>query len=202
MIVLWDFMKSESLNKFISEIRSCNACSDLTLGPKPIFQIHPESRILIIGQAPGLKAHESGIPWNDLSGVRLREWMGIDSETFYNPQLISVLPMGMCYPGKGEKGDLPPRKECYPLWHKRITSIMPNLKLIILVGSYSQKVYLKKENKKSLTETVHSFQEYIPKYFPLPHPSPLNNIWLNKNRWFENDVLPELKLLVHNVLKT
>lgn len=193
-------MKSESLNKFISEIRRCNVCSDLTMGPKPIFQIHPEARILIIGQAPGIKAHESGIPWNDLSGVRLREWMGIDSEIFYNPQLISVLPMGMCYPGKGEKGDLPPRKECYPLWHQRITSIMPNLKLIILVGSYSHNVYLKKEKKKSLTETVRSFKEYTPKFFPLPHPSPLNNIWLSKNRWFENEVLPELKLIVLKVL--
>ncbi|MGZ3788185.1 MAG: uracil-DNA glycosylase family protein [Bacteriovorax sp.] len=193
-------MKPESLEKLTLDIKRCNVCSDLALGPKPIFQIHPDSRILIIGQAPGTKAHESGIPWNDPSGVRLREWMGIKSEMFYDPKFISVLPMGMCYPGKGEKGDLPPRKECYPHWHQRIISIMPHLKLIILVGNYSHHAYLKKQKKTSLTETVRSFKEYTPKYFPLPHPSPLNNIWLSKNRWFEKEVLPELKCMVREVL--
>ncbi|MBC7537934.1 MAG: uracil-DNA glycosylase family protein [Bacteriovorax sp.] len=193
-------MKSELHKKLISEIKRCNICNDLPLGPKPIFQFHPDAKILIIGQAPGVKAHESGIPWNDASGERLREWMGIEKEIFYNEKLISLLPMGLCYPGKGVKGDLPPRRECFPYWHQRIITRMPLLKLIILVGNYSQSTYLKKEKKKSLTETVRSFHEYIPKFFPLPHPSPLNNIWLSKNRWFENEVLPELKLIICKVL--
>lgn len=194
-------MKDTRTQKLINKIKKCTLCNDLPLGPKPVFQIYSESKILIVGQAPGVKAHETETPWNDASGDRLRDWMGINRDIFYKEKSISLFPMGLCYPGKGVQGDLPPRKECYPEWHHQVISAMPHLELIILVGNYAQNAYLKTERKKTLTDRVHSFKDYIPKHFPLPHPSPLNNIWLSKNRWFENDVVPELKILIHQILK-
>ena len=193
-------MKSKSLEEILKKINKCNTCTDLPLGPKPILQIHSTARILIISQAPGLKTHNSGIPWDDASGERLREWMDLSKDVFYDKNLIAILPMGFCYPGKGLKGDLPPRAECYPQWHPIITSVLPNVELIVLIGSYSQNVYLKKLKKKSLTETVRNFAVYAPRYFPLPHPSPLNNIWLSKNSWFIEEVLPSLKQTIHKIL--
>jgi uracil-DNA glycosylase len=193
-------MKSKSLEEILKKINKCNICTNLPHGPKPILQVHINAKILIIGQAPGLKAHQSGIPWDDASGERLREWMKLSKEIFYDDNLIAILPMGFCYPGKGEKGDLPPRPECYPEWHQMITSVLPHLELIVLIGSYSQNIYLKKVKKKTLTETVRTFADYAPLYFPLPHPSPLNNIWLSKNAWFNEEVLPALKLTVLKIL--
>jgi uracil-DNA glycosylase len=188
------------MKKIISNLKSCNHCDDLPLGPAPVFQIDRKARVLIIGQAPGVKAHESGIPWNDASGERLREWMGLDSKTFYNKKNIAIIPMGMCYPGKGEKGDLPPRKDCYTLWHDVLINQMPDLELTLLIGNYAQAAYLKHAREKNLTDTVKAFEKYGPHFFPLPHPSPLNNIWLSKNEWFEESIVPELRLKVAEVL--
>ena len=159
------------------------------MGARPIVQVHRDATLLIIGQAPGLKVHETGIAWNDASGERLRGWIGLPEEIFYDAKKVAIVPMGFCYPGKGKTGDLPPRKECFDLWHSKILAEMPNIKLILLVGSYSINSYLKKSRKKTLTETVRAWEEYLP-YIPLPHPSPLNNIWLHKNRWFEEEVVP------------
>jgi len=172
----------------------------LPLGPKPILQVDPKAKILIIGQAPGIKAHMTGIPWNDDSGVRLREWLGISKETFYDKSKVAIMPMGFCYPGKGPKGDLPPRKECFPAWHAKLLKEMPDIKLIFLVGKYAQDAYLKKTKKKNLTETVRAWREYLPLYIPLPHSSPLNNIWLSKNSWFKKD-LKEIQKLCNKALK-
>lgn len=188
------------MKKLITELKSCRECSGLPLGPSPVFQVDRKSRLLIIGQAPGVKAHESGIAWNDASGERLRDWMGIGKEDFYDKKKIAIIPMGMCYPGKGEKGDLPPRKECFPLWHSRLMDSMPELELILLTGQYAQAAYLKNTRKKNLSETVKCFREYSPRFFPLPHPSPLNNIWLARNRWFEEEIVPELRQTVSALL--
>jgi uracil-DNA glycosylase len=188
------------MQKLIKEIKKCSQCIDLPLGPNPLFQIHSEAKILIISQAPGMKAHESGIPWSDDSGTRLRKWMDISDETFYGKK-IAILPMGLCYPGKGARGDLPPRKECFTLWHEKIIKKLSHLELILLVGNYSQQSYLKNSKKESLTKTVYAFKEYAPKFFPLPHPSALNNIWLSKNLWFESLIVPELQKTIENVLR-
>lgn len=188
------------MQKLKNEINNCLECPNLPLGPKPIFQINPKAKIIIIGQAPGVKAHESGIAWNDASGVRLREWCGLSKDEFYNEELIALLPMGLCYPGKGIKGDMPPRKECFPKWHERILNHLPCIELVVLVGQYSQNQYLKREKENTLTETVKSYHKYAPRFFPLPHPSPLNNIWLSKNKWFENEITPHLKVRIRELL--
>lgn len=157
-------------------------------GINPIFTAYKESKILIIGQAPGLKTQEQGIPFKDKSGERLREWLGVDSDFFYNSKLISVLPLDFYYPGKGKNGDLPPRLECADKWHKLLISNMPNIELIILIGFYAQKYYLGNKVKKNLTETVKNYKIYLPKYIPLVHPSPLNFRWFNRNPWFEENI--------------
>lgn len=187
--------------ELLKEIRECSVCSDyLPLGPRPVVSASRESKILIIGQAPGTKVHHSGIPWDDASGRRLREWMGITPEVFYDTSKIAIVPMGFCYPGRGKSGDLPPRPECAPLWHKLLLDVMPNLELTLLIGQYAQAYYLKDKIKTTLTETVRASKEYLPKYFPLPHPSPRNNIWLKKNAWFEEDLIPQLSRLVHQLI--
>jgi uracil-DNA glycosylase len=149
--------------------------------------------LLIIGQAPGIKVHESSIPWNDASGERLREWLGIGSDTFYDEQKVAIVPMGFCYPGKGKSGDLPPRKECAELWHKKVLQSLPNIQMTLLIGQYAQNYYLKERTTNTLTETVKNWQAWAPEFLPLPHPSPRNNIWLKKNPWFETEVIPYIR---------
>jgi len=158
-----------------------------------------ESKIVIVGQAPGLKVHNSGKPWDDKSGERLRDWLGIDNDTFYNADKVALIPMGFCYPGKGKSGDLPPRKECAPQWHEYLLSTIEKIELSILIGQYSQQYYLGDKLKPTLTETVKSFEEYLPQHIVLPHPSPRNNIWIKKNPWFEGELLPALKMIVKKV---
>ena len=170
-------------------------------GIEPLFSAPSTAKILIVGQAPGIKAQESKIFFNDKSGVKLREWMGIDDEIFYKSGLIGVVPMDFYYPGKGKSGDLPPRKDFAKKWHSKVLELMPNLELIILVGKYAQDYYLKETKKKNLTETVKAYKEYLPKMFPLVHPSPLNRRWMAKNPWFEKEVLPEFQKRVQEVIK-
>lgn len=169
-------------------------------GIEPLFSAPRTAKILIIGQAPGIKAQESRIFFNDKSGVKLREWMGIDNELFYNSGLIGVVPMDFYYPGKGKSGDLPPRKNFAPKWHEKILELMPNIELIILVGKYAQDYYLHKNKKSNLTETVFHYEEHGPLYFPIVHPSPLNFRWQNKNPWFLENVVPKLKIRVSEIL--
>lgn len=184
------------------EIRQCTICAEhLPLGPKPILSLHPHSRIAIISQAPGRLAHESGIPWDDPSGERLREWLGVDKTTFYQAEHFAIIPMGFCYPGKGKSGDLPPRKECAPQWHSTILSMLPQIQLTLAIGQYAQKTYLGKSRNKNLTETVRHFETYLPEYLPLPHPSPLNARWRKKNPWFREAVLPVLRKRVKEILE-
>jgi len=182
------------MNNLLAEIRQCQVClPDLINGVNPVVSAHPKSKIAIIGQAPGSIVHRTGIPWDDKSGERLRQWLNVDDATFYNPEIFAIIPMGFCYPGKGKSGDLPPRKECAPLWHKQLFDKMPELELFILIGTYAQAYYLKDTKKRTLTETVKDFQAYLPQYLPLPHPSPRNNIWLKKNDWFERNLVPVLQ---------
>ena len=188
------------MDKLLQEISRCTVCvPHLELGPRPILAAHANSKIAIIGQAPGSKVHKSGIPWDDKSGDNLRSWMQIEKSTFYNPEIISLIPMGFCYPGKGKSGDLPPRKECAPLWHNSLFEQMKEILLILLIGKYAQDYYLEK-SKNSLTETVRNFEEYLPHHFVLPHPSPRNNIWQTKNEWFNKEVIPKLRFEIKQIL--
>jgi len=189
------------MDKLIFQIRNCKEClPHLKDGVNPIIAASPKSKIVIIGQAPGRIVHKTSIPWNDKSGDNLRHWLGIDKTIFYDADQIALMPMGFCYPGTGKTGDLPPRPECAPLWHNKLLAMMTNAKLILLIGNYAQNYYLKDKTKNTLTETVHNFKLYLPKYFPLPHPSPRNNIWQAKNEWFGKEILPVLKKKVKNIL--
>lgn len=189
------------MQSLLSEIKSCTVCEPhLALGARPVLRAQSSSKIVIIGQAPGTKVHASGIPWDDQSGKQLRLWMGIDSDKFYDTASIAIIPMGFCYPGKGKSGDLPPRAECAPLWHERLFNLLPNVELILLIGQYAQKYYLKEKMKKNLTETVKCYKDYLPRYLPLPHPSPRNRFWVKKNQWFEDRIVPELQLKVHELI--
>ena len=191
------------MKKLLSEIKQCKLCEpNLALGANPLVTAHPNSKIVIIGQAPGTAVHKSSIPWNDKSGDNLRDWLGIDKTTFYNTEKIAIMPMGFCYPGKGKTGDLPPRNECAPLWHPQLFEQLKNVELILLIGKYAQEYYLKEQAERTLTETVKNFKAYLPQYFVLPHPSPRNNIWQAKNEWFGKEVLPELKHIIKPVLGT
>jgi len=189
------------MKKLLTEIRSCTTCkSFLPNKPKPIIQASSESKIVIIGQAPGQKVQDSGIPWDDLSGNELRRWLAVTKEQFYNPKLFALMPMGFCYPGKGTSGDLPPRPECAPLWHDKVLAEMKSVKLILLIGQYSQKLYLADNFKLTLTENVKNYKEFLPKYLPLVHPSPRNKIWQKKNPWFELEVITFLQKIVKDIL--
>lgn len=182
------------MKKLLSDISKCELCKGkLPNAPKPVMSASTFSKIVIIGQAPGRKVQESGIPWDDKSGDNLRSWLGVDKETFYDSSKFALIPMGFCYPGTGKSGDLPPMKECAPEWHNQLWENMKNVQLIILIGKYAQNYYLDIPKKTTLTATVKSFQEFLPKHFVLPHPSPRNNIWQSKNAWFKYDVLPELE---------
>lgn len=189
--------RAHQLPDLLGQIRRCTLCVEhLPLGANPVVQALAGARIAIIGQAPGLRVHQSGVPWDDASGDRLRAWLQMDKEQFYSPS-VALIPMGFCYPGKGKSGDLPPRKECAVTWHEPMLAQLPEIKLTLLVGQYAQKYYLR-EPDDTLTETVRNFREYLPQYLPLPHPSPRNNIWLKKNAWFEAEVLPVLRAIVGN----
>lgn len=194
-------MGQTRIDELLLRIRACRVCEKhLPLGVRPILTASSKSKIIVIGQAPGRVVHETGIPWNDKSGENLRAWMGVDRDTFYDANKIALIPMGFCYPGRGASGDLPPRKECAPLWHPGLMELLTQVELILLVGQYAQVRYLGADAGPSLTETVRNFHSYLPRYLPLPHPSPRNNIWKAKNRWFEGDVLPTLKARVQEVL--
>lgn len=192
----------ESDEKLLNEIKKCQFCKNLfPHDPNPVLNFSKSSKILIIGQAPGLKVHKSGIPWDDSSGDRLRNWLGVSPEEFYNKKLFGIIPMAFCYPGKGKSGDLPPRPECAEKWMSKLMGTIDDSQLILLIGSYSQRYFLGKEMKKTLTETVKSWKTYLPEHLVLPHPSPRNNIWLKKNEWFEENLVPELKTIIREAVK-
>ncbi|WP_135081316.1 uracil-DNA glycosylase family protein [Terasakiella sp. SH-1] len=186
------------MDNLLTQIRACTLCSDLPLGPRPVIRAQKSARLLIIGQAPGTKVHETGIPWNDPSGDRLRDWLNLNKETFYDDSRIAIMPMGLCYPGRLEKGgDLPPRKECAPAWHDKVLEELENIELTLLVGSYAQNHYLAKTKKKTMTETVRHWQNYLEQgYLPLPHPSWRVSNLIKKNPWFEAELVPELRKLI------
>ena len=189
-----------SLDEIINEIKNDPRNEEYTKrGIPPIFQINPNARILIIGQAPGRKVEESCIPFNDKSGEKLINWLGIDKETFYSEK-IAIMPMDFYYPGKGKTGDLPPRPFIANEYHKEILDLMSDIRLTILIGKYSTDYYLKGKTKKNLTETVRNFEEYLPEFFPIVHPSPLNFRWQKNNPWFENEVVTVLREYVNNIL--
>ena len=191
------------MQKLISEIKKCTFCEPhLDLGAKPIVSFTENSKILLISQAPGRIAHEKNLAWDDASGKVLRKWLNISFDAFYNPDNFAILPLGFCYPGKGKTGDKPPRKECAPLWHKKIMQDFKNVKLKILIGGYSQNYYLPKFKKQNLTNKVQNYQQFLPEFFVLPHPSPRNRFWMQKNPWFEKGVIPELQERVASIIKT
>lgn len=185
--------RTDSLASLLREIRACRACVGMIPEPRPVLSAHRRARILIAGQAPGRKVHETGIPWNDPSGERLRTWLGVERAQFYDAHRFAIVPMGFCYPGKGSSGDLPPRRECAQLWLQRLLAELPNLELTLLIGQYAQAQYLGTARKATLTDTVRAWQEYWPRYLPLPHPSPRNAGWFKHNVWFEKQVIPVLR---------
>ncbi|MGL5449708.1 uracil-DNA glycosylase family protein [Lactococcus cremoris] len=170
-------------------------------GIEPLYSVHKEAKICIIGQAPGIRAQESRLFWNDPSGERLRDWLGIDRETFYQSNKISILPLDFYFPGKGKSGDLPPRKGFAEKWHEQLLQQMPEIELFVLVGSYAIKYYLNLKSSAKTTKVIRDFEKYLPKYFPLIHPSPRNNIWLAKNPWFEPQLVPELQKRIAQLMK-
>ena len=191
-----------TFQKLLDEERSCSICAEhLPLGPRPVIQLHPQARILVASQAPGRKVHESGVPFADASGDRLREWLGMPREIFYNPRHVAILPMGFCFPGTGKAGDLPPRPECAPAWREKLLTQLKNLKLTLVVGQYAQTYHLPNAGV-SVTATVQLWRSYWPDVVPLPHPSPRNNIWLRRNPWFETELLPLLRDRIAKVLKS
>jgi uracil-DNA glycosylase len=187
-----------SLKRILNDVRMCRVCeADLPFGPRPVVQLASTARLLIVGQAPGSKVHRSGIPWDDASGDRLRNWLQLDRSVFYDEERVAIVPMGFCYPGSGEGGgDNPPRPECAPLWHPRLLKSLPDNRLTLLVGQYAQRYYLASKRKASMTETVQAFSQYAPEFFPLPHPSWRSAIWMTKHPWFEAAVIPELRKAV------
>jgi uracil-DNA glycosylase len=190
------------LEKLLKEIRACNFCeADLELGANPVMRASDKSKIILIGQAPGTIVHKTSIPWNDPSGVRLRKWMNVSDVQFYDEDLFAIVPMGFCYPGKGKSGDLPPDSRCAPKWHPLLMERMPQIELILLIGMYAQNYYLGDKAKRTLTETVKNFQTYLPRFLPMPHPSPRNRLWLNRNPWFEESIVPILQSRVKELIE-
>ncbi|MGQ0503083.1 MAG: uracil-DNA glycosylase family protein [Panacagrimonas sp.] len=189
------------LDRLVAEIRACTVCSrELPLGPRPVVRLGEAAQLLVIGQAPGTRVHATGIPWNDASGERLRQWLELDQEAFYDTARIAIMPMGFCYPGRGRGGDLPPRPECAGLWHDRIRAALPQVRLTLLIGRYAQAHYLG-VRRQTLEHTVRNFHQHLARgYFPLPHPSPRNTLWLKRRPWFEAEVLPVLRAQLRGLL--
>jgi uracil-DNA glycosylase len=187
-------VSAQALDALLREIRACTLCAaHLPLGPRPVLRASTTATVLIVGQAPGTRVHATGVPWNDPSGDRLREWMGLDRERFYDSARIAIVPMGFCYPGKGTSGDLPPRPECAPTWHPRLRALLPSVRLTLLVGRHAQRGYLAGRCRPTLTDTVRAHADYAPDVLPLPHPSPRNIGWLQRNPWFAREVVPSLR---------
>ena len=194
-------MAMNALDQLLHQVRACTLCAPhLPHGPRPVLRAEETARLLIVGQAPGRKVHDTGIPWNDASGERLRSWLGMDRDSFYDESRIAIIPTGLCFPGTGKQGDLPPRPECAPRWHPPLRAALPHLRLTLLIGQYAQAYYLGGRAKQTLTDTVAAWREYLPAYLPLPHPSPRNQMWLKRNPWFERDLLPELRAKVAQAL--
>jgi uracil-DNA glycosylase len=189
-----------SLSALTCEARACRFCEkQLPQAPRPIFRVGKAARLLIVGQAPGRRVHETGIPWNDPSGEVLRAWLALDREAFYDTSRIAIVPVGLCYPGTVDGADLPPCRECAPLWQPRFRAALPEIRLTLLVGAYAQAFYLQGRRKKTLADTVRAWRDYLPEFFPLPHPSWRNIGWLERNPWFAKDVLPALRRRVRTV---
>lgn len=190
---------SGDLNDLLRQIAACRLCATsnsnpLPNEPRPVIQANPAARLMIIGQAPGTRVHATGIPWNDRSGDRLRDWLQVERAVFYDPARVAIMPMGFCFPGQDARGsDLPPRKECAPAWHDLVWSHLQNIRTVLLIGQYAQARYLGSSKRKNLSDTVAAWREYAPKFWPLPHPSWRNNAWLKKHPWFEADLLPALR---------
>ncbi|GIX29732.1 MAG: uracil-DNA glycosylase [Porticoccaceae bacterium] len=189
---------SDSFADLLARVRTCRHCADLPLGPRPVLRAAPQARILIVGQAPGRRVHETGLPWNDPSGDCLRRWLALDRETFYDAERIAIVPMGLCYPGRGPSGDLPPRRECAPRWHPPLLAALPRLELVLLVGRYAIEHYLGRQS--SVAAAVRDWGKAPPPFFPLVHPSPRNRRWLRDNPWFEAEVVPAARARVHALL--
>ena len=192
----------ETLSQLLKDIRACRHCADdLPYGPRPVVQAHHSARLRIVGQAPGRKVHETGIPWDDRSGERLRRWLGLTPQQFYDSRKVALVPMGFCYPGKAKSGDNPPRPECASLWHEVLDAHLPSIGLTLLIGHYAQAHYLSDRRKATLRDTVKSWKEYLPlRYLPLPHPSPRNQPWLLANSWFEEELVPVVQDAVRELL--
>jgi uracil-DNA glycosylase len=189
------------LPALLKHVRACTLCAEhLPFGPRPVLQVHGGARILIAGQAPGRKVHDSGVPFDDASGERLRQWLGVGKEVFYDARVIAILPMGFCYPGMGSSGDLPPRRECAPQWRVRLLAAMPNIELTLVIGQFAQAWHLPELSASTLTDTVKAWREHWPSLLPLPHPSPRNNIWLKANPWFATEVVPALQARVAAII--
>ena len=191
----------KSFASLLAEVRACTLCeAHLPLGPRPVLQIHPKAKILIVGQAPGSKVHESGIPFDDASGNRLREWLGVTREQFYDPLLFAIIPMGFCFPGTGKSGDLPPRPECAPAWRHQLLEQLTQLQLTLVIGQYAH-AYHFSDSSPTLTERVKLWRNYWPQKVPMPHPSPRNNLWLRRNPWFETELIPVLRKHVAEMIE-
>ncbi|NDK57168.1 uracil-DNA glycosylase family protein [Pontibacter fetidus] len=189
------------LDELLQQIRACRICEEhLALGPRPVLRASASARLLIVGQAPGTKVHASGKPWDDQSGKRLRHWLGLEPEVFYDESKVAIVPMGFCYPGKGKSGDLPPRPECALHWHQQLLALLPNIALTLLVGKYAQDYFLGDKAATTLTQTVANWREYLPDYMPMPHPSPRNQFWVKHNPWFELEAVPVLREQVNQLL--
>tara|TARA_R110002110_G_scaffold3802_6_gene19863 strand:- start:3739 stop:4404 length:666 start_codon:yes stop_codon:yes gene_type:complete len=197
-----DTLAQLPFDELVRQVRACTICADaLPLGPRPVVQLSPESRILVVGQAPGRRVHETGLPFNDPSGDRLRQWMGITRKVFYDDRKLAILPMGFCYPGTGKSGDFPPRPECAPAWRNALLERLPDIGLTLVIGQYAHAWHLK-DREKSVTENVRNWQRYWPEVLPMPHPSPRNNLWLRRNPWFEEQVIPELQKRIAGLLES
>jgi uracil-DNA glycosylase len=193
--------KHHTLDSLLAAVRACRACeAHLPLGPRPVVRAAATARILIVGQAPGARVHSTGIPWDDPSGQRLREWMGVSTDVFYDESRIAIIPMGYCYPGRGTGGDLPPRSECAQLWLQQLLAKLPMIELTLLIGQHAQRHFLGTRRKASLAETTKAWAEYYPSYIPLPHPSPRNTPWFQRHAGFEQRLLPELRRRVGTLL--